>query len=80
MEYTYIDLIFGIVVAVIGGLILLLIKYMIGKFYEWLKSIRELSDEMMKNRKVIEEFKKEMMKNKERVNKLEKELREWEQS
>ena len=80
MGYTYIDLIFGVVVAVIAGLILLLIKYMIEKFYEWLKSIRELTEEVMKNRKVVEKLKKEMMENKERANKLEKELRAWEQS
>jgi cell division protein FtsL len=78
--YTYIDLIFGIAVAVIAGLIILLIRYMVGKFYEWLKKIRELSDEVMKNRKVIEQLKKEMMKNSKRVKELDKELREREQS
>lgn len=78
--YTYIDLIFGIAVAVIAGLIILLIRYMGVKFYEWLTKIRELSDEVMKNRKVIEQLKKEMMKNSKRVKELDKELREREQS
>ena len=80
MGYTYVDLIFGITVAVSAGLILLLIKCIFGKFYEWLKNIRELSNEVMKDREMIKELEEEMMKDREMIKELEKELSEMEQS
>ena len=56
MGYTFIDFVYGIVVFLSGTFILLLIKYIYTKFYEWLKKIREVSDEVIKNRERIEEL------------------------
>lgn len=80
MEYTYIDFIFGVGVTVIGGLFILLIVFGLKKILKLLTNFRELSEEVVNNRKTIDEFKKEISENKDKVKELEKEIKAWKKS
>jgi septal ring factor EnvC (AmiA/AmiB activator) len=78
--YTYTDFIYGIVVTVSGGLILLSIKCIIEKFHKWIKKIRELSGEVVENRKKVEKLENKITENRDKIEKIEKKIKEREQS
>lgn len=56
MEYTWIDFVFWVAVAVVGGSILYIFQYMGRKISKWLGMIKDLSNEVKKSRERMEEL------------------------